>query len=71
MTSQVHIITDKLDSAIVVPKDYLTTQEDGSHSIQLKLADGKTDPRSVKISAMNKDEAVIIQGLELDQVIVK
>ena len=71
MTSQVHIITNKLDSAIVVPKDYLTTQEDGSHSIQLKLADGKTDPRSVKISAMNKDEAVIIQGLELDQVIVK
>ena len=71
MSSQVHIITNKLDNAIVIPKDYLTTNEDGSHGIQLKLADGETDERSVEISAMNKDEAVIIKGLELDQVIVK
>jgi len=71
MKATVRIFSNQLDNAIVVPTNYLTVAEDGSHTVKIKLADGETADRPVEISASNKTQSVITKGLEVDQVIVK
>lgn len=71
MSATVKLITGQLAKAITIPADYLTRADDGSFTVKLKLADGKTETRPVVIGDSNKDTVVITKGLEKDQVIVK
>lgn len=71
MKATVRVITAKKDKAILVPTGYLTRADDGSYTVKLKLADGKTSARPVVIGASNKENVVITKGLEKGQVIVK
>ena len=69
--ANVKIITNKVDQALIIPADYLTHTDDGGHSVNVKLADGKTAERKVTISESNTDNVMITKGLEKGQVIVK
>jgi len=71
MSATVKLITGQIAKAITVPADYLTRADDGSYTVKLKLADGKTEDRAVVIGDSNKDTVVITKGLEKGQVIVK
>jgi multidrug efflux pump subunit AcrA (membrane-fusion protein) len=71
MKATVKIIGQKLDKALTVPTVYLKQELDGTHTVKVKLADGKTEKRKVTIGASNKNTAVITQGLDKGQVIVK
>ncbi len=69
--ASVKIITNSMDQALVVPLDYLKTTDSGGHTLQVKLADGKTATRGVTVAASNDKSAVISGGIEQGQVIVK
>lgn len=71
MKATAKIISRKMDKALTVPADYLTRQPNGSYTVKLKLADGKTENRKISISTSNKDSVVVTKGLEKGQVIVK
>ncbi|NWK57523.1 biotin/lipoyl-binding protein [Verrucomicrobiaceae bacterium N1E253] len=71
MKATVKLSSSKIDKALKVPCDYISQEADGSFSVQVKLADGKTASRTVSIGASSSSWAVITKGLEKGQVIVK
>ena len=71
MKASAKIQGHKTDTALTIPTDFITHQADGSYTVKLKLADGKTEDRPITIGASNKTKAVITKGLEKGQVIVK
>ena len=71
MKANVKILSHIMDDALKVPIEYLSEANDGSHTVQVKLADGKTATRAVTIGASNDKWVVITEGLEKSQVIVK
>ncbi len=71
MKASVKILSHIMDDALKVPVEYLSEANDGSHTVQVKLADGKTATRTVSIGASNDKWAVITKGLDASQVIVK
>ena len=71
MKATVKIISQIVDEALQIPVEYLDETNDGGHSVQLKLADGKSSTRKVSVGASNEKWAVITQGLDKGQVIVK
>lgn len=71
MKATVKVHSHQKNKALTVPASYLKHQPDGSYTVKLKLADGKTEDRKVTIGTSNKDTVVITQGLEKGQVIVK
>lgn len=71
MKAKVKIISDVIDQAIQVPVDYLNETNDGGHSVQVKLADGKSSTRKVIVGASNEKWAVITEGLDKGLVIIK
>ena len=71
MKASVKILTHVMDEALKVPIEYLSNANDGSYTVEVKLADGKTATRTVTVGASNDKWAVITKGLEKSQVIVK
>lgn len=71
MKATTFITSHSLDKALKVPAGYLTRSDDGSYTVKLKLADGKTSPRKVDLGPANKEWVVITKGLDIGQVIVK
>ena len=71
MKANVKILSHIMDDALKVPVEYLSEANDGSYTVQVKLADGKTATRTVTIGASNDKWVVITEGLEKSQVIVK
>jgi len=71
MKATATITSLSLDNALKVPSDYLTRADDGGYTVKVKLADGKTSERKVTVGPASKDWAVITEGLEKGQVIVK
>lgn len=71
MKATANIISNKIDKALKVPTGYVTRANDGSYTVKLKLADGKTSPRTVTVGPANKEWVVITKGLDIGQVIVK
>ena len=71
MKATAHITSLSMDKALKVPAGFLNHADDGSFTVNVKLADGKTDPRKVTIGPASKDWVVITKGLEKGQVIVK
>jgi HlyD family secretion protein len=71
MKAEVKIISQVIEEALQVPVDYLKDTTDGGHSVQIKLADGKSSTRKVIVGTSSDKWAVVTQGLEKGQVIIK
>lgn len=67
--AQVRLISYQQASAIVVPNKAVSSDAAG-WTVDVKLADGKTERRSVKRGRVSKEETEILSGLEIGQVIV-
>ncbi len=68
-TAQVRLIAYQQPVAIVVPSKALVYNANG-WSVEVRLADGKTESRPVKRGHVSKDDTEILSGLEVGQVIV-
>ena len=68
-TAQVRLISYQKMAAIVVPTKSLNFTADG-WTVEVRLADGKTERRTVKRGRVSKDDTEILSGLEVGQVIV-
>lgn len=68
-TAQIRLISYQQESAIVVPNKALSFEAAG-WTVNVKLADGKTESRPVKRGRVSKEETEILSGLEVGQVIV-
>ncbi|MCX8496179.1 MAG: hypothetical protein ORN51_08365 [Akkermansiaceae bacterium] len=69
ITPVIHLIAYQKSSAIVVPTKALTFGASG-WSVQVKLASGKPEQRSVKCGRVSEEETEILSGLEAGQVVV-
>lgn len=68
-TAQIRLIAYQQAAAIVVPSKALEFEAAG-WTVEVKLADGKTERRQVKRGRVSKDETEVLTGLEIGQVIV-
>ena len=68
-TAQIRLIAYQQTSAVAIPSKALTFHETG-WTVEVKLADGKTEQRAVKRGRVSNDETEILSGLEVGQVIV-
>lgn len=69
VTAQVRLISYQQAAAIVVPNKALVFTASG-WTVEVKLADGKTESRAVKRGRVSKEETEILSGLEIGQVVV-
>ena len=68
-TAQIRLIAYQQPTAVVVPNKALAFGAAG-WTVEVKLADGKTEHRTVKRGRVSGDETEIVSGLEVGQVIV-
>jgi len=68
-TVQIRLISYQQPAAIVIPNKALNF-EAGGWTVEVKLADGKTERRLVKRGRVSKEETEILVGLDVGQVIV-
>jgi hypothetical protein len=69
VTAQVRLISYQQAAAIVVPNKALTFTAAG-WTVDVKLADGKTEARAVKRGRVSREETEILSGLEIGQVVM-
>ena len=70
MKGSVKVLAYQADAALAVPAAALHEEADGSFSVQLKLADGKAEKRSVTPGAESNGTVEILSGLEAGQVVL-
>ena len=68
-TAQIRLIAYQQPAAVVVPNKSLAFGAAG-WTVEVKLADGKTEHRPVRRGRVSTNETEIISGLEVGQVIV-
>lgn len=68
-TAQVRLISYQQAAAILVPTKALAHDSRG-WTVEIMLADGKTDRRPVKRGRVSKEETEILSGLDIGQVII-
>ena len=68
-TAQVRLISYQQPAALAVPNKALSFTPAG-WTVEVKLADGKTERRPIKRGRVSNDETEIVSGLEVGQVIV-
>jgi multidrug resistance efflux pump len=68
-TAQVRLISYQQAAAIAIPTKALNFTA-GGWTVEVKLADGKTERRPVKRGRVSKDDTEILYGLEAGQVVV-
>ncbi|MEO8615416.1 MAG: hypothetical protein ABI600_09765 [Luteolibacter sp.] len=68
-TAEVRVIAYQQPAAIAIPNKALAFNA-GGWTVEVKLADGKTERRSVKRGRVSKDETEILSGLEVGQVVL-
>ncbi len=68
-TAQLRLISYQKENAIVIPTKALAHDAHG-WTIEIMLADGKTERRSVQRGRVSKEETEILAGLEIGQVIL-
>lgn len=68
-TAQVRLISYQQPSAISVPTQAISFEAAG-WTVEVKLADGKTEHRPVKRGRISHEETEILAGLEVGQVVV-
>ncbi len=66
---QIRLISYQQPAAIVIPTKALDFEPNG-WTVEVRLADGKTERRTVKRGRISKEETEILSGLEVGQVIV-
>ncbi len=68
-TAQIRLIAYQKPAAVVVPNKALTFGATG-WTVEVKLADGKTEHRPIKRGRVSTDDTEIVSGLEVGQVIL-
>jgi hypothetical protein len=68
-TAQIRMIAYQQAAAIAIPTKALSYDAKG-WSVEVKLADGKTERRPVKRGRVSKDDTEILSGLEVGQVVI-
>jgi hypothetical protein len=68
-TAQIRLISYQQPAAIALPTKALHFEASG-WTVEVKLADGKSERRPVKRGHVSKDETEILSGLEVGQVVV-
>lgn len=68
-TAKIHLISYQQPAAIAIPTKALQFGPAG-WTVEVKLADGKTERRPVKRGRQSKEETEITSGLEIGQVII-
>jgi hypothetical protein len=68
-SAQIRLISYFQESAIAIPTKALTYEAKG-WSVEVKLADGKTEHRPVKRGRVSKEDSEILSGLEVGQVVL-
>ena len=68
-TAEVRVISYQQEAAIAIPKKALSFNA-GGWTVEVKLADGKTELRSVTRGRVSKEETEILTGLEVGQVVL-
>lgn len=68
-TARIHLVSYQQPAAIVIPTKALDYQSNG-WTVEVRLADGKTERRVVKRGRSNKDETELLSGIEVGQVIL-
>ncbi len=68
-TAEIRLISYQQPAAIVVPNKSLGFDGSG-WTVEVRLADGKTERRSVKRGRASKEETEILSGLEVGQVVL-
>ena len=71
MKASTHITSNRMAKTLKVPTDYISRADDGGYTVNVKLADGKTESRKVAVGPASEKWVVITKGLEKGQVIVK
>lgn len=70
MSLNVRLTSYQKESAIAVPAAALKRQPEGKWGVEVKLADGKSETRTVTRGRTSKDKVEITSGLEKGQVII-
>ena len=68
-TAEIRMISYQQPAAIAVPNKALSFDA-GGWTVEVKLADGKTERRIVKRGRVSKEETEILSGLEVGQVVL-
>jgi HlyD family secretion protein len=68
-TAEIHLVSYQQPAAISVPSKALVFDATG-WTVEVKLADGKTERRPVKRGLISKEETEILAGLEVGQVVL-
>ncbi|EJN00602.1 efflux RND transporter periplasmic adaptor subunit [Phyllobacterium sp. YR531] len=73
MTAQVHIIIGSIKDKPIIPWSALSAREpDGRYKVTVKLADGKTEQKFVKVGLTDMIKAEILEGLKVgDEVVIE
>ncbi|MBK1884561.1 hypothetical protein JIN85_19250, partial [Luteolibacter pohnpeiensis] len=70
MNLSCHFVVHQNPAVVVLPQKALQSTADGTWTVNLKLADGKTEARPVKRGQVSGDQVEILSGLEEGQVVV-
>jgi len=70
MKGSTKVQTYRAENALAVPNKALLEEADGSFTVQIKLADGKSEKRSVTTGAEANGQVEILHGLEAGQVVL-
>lgn len=70
MSFECRFVIHREDSAITVPLKALNAAEGGAWTVQVKMADGKSETRPVSRGRVNGDQVEITAGLEGGQVVI-
>ncbi len=69
MKGKVKLITFRKEDVISVPHKAITTKDEIS-TVKVKMADGQSETREVKLGHVAANKTEILEGLEVDQVIL-
>lgn len=70
MKGEATLVTAQRDQALTVPAAALLREPDGSHAVQVKLADGASERRAVVPGVESNGRVEILEGLEAGQVVI-
>ena len=68
-SAEVRVISYQQPSAIAIPNKAVSFNA-GGWTVEVKLADGKTERRSIKRGRVSKEETEVLSGLEVGQVVL-
>ncbi len=70
MNFECRFIVHQQENAVTLPLKALHAADEGKWTVQVKLADGKSEPRAITRGRVSGDRIEILSGLESGQVVV-